>query len=230
MLTFITTMLLFDCRLDALNYEDLQKGFFLQLLEQISFIDTPGILSGEKQRINRNYDFTGVTEWFAAKCNLILLFFDPHKLDISDELKRVILSLRGHEDKIRIVLNRVDQVNTFQVTRKTVSISLSCEISTESLFPVPGCKNLFLLFSTVDEGLWSSNVVSRQSFENTRGFPCLCGVGYHFAFLQYCAASHLRSYCFVSLFFHNVKLKKVLLLWCTVLHSSHLLDPVMKNK
>jgi EH domain-containing protein 1 len=94
----------------------------LQLLEQISFIDTPGILSGEKQRINRNYDFTGVTEWFAAKCNLILLFFDPHKLDISDEFKHVILSLRGHEDKIRIVLNKVDQVNTLQVWEKQVFI------------------------------------------------------------------------------------------------------------
>ncbi|XP_047315448.1 EH domain-containing protein 1-like [Impatiens glandulifera] len=87
------------------------------LLEQVTFVDTPGVLSGEKQRTQRSYDFTGVTSWFAAKCDLILLLFDPHKLDISDEFKRVIASLRGHDDKIRVVLNKADQVDTQQLMR-----------------------------------------------------------------------------------------------------------------
>lgn len=78
-------------------------------------MDTPGVLSGEKQRTQRSYDFTGVISWFAMKCDLILLLFDPHKLDISDEFKRVIESLRGHDDKIRVVLNKADQVDTQQV-------------------------------------------------------------------------------------------------------------------
>jgi EH domain-containing protein 1 len=89
----------------------------LKLLEHITFVDTPGVLSGEKQRTQRSYDFTGVTSWFAAKCDLILLLFDPHKLDISDEFKRVIGSLRGHDDKIRVVLNKADQVDTQQLMR-----------------------------------------------------------------------------------------------------------------
>ncbi|EEF31171.1 EH-domain-containing protein, putative [Ricinus communis] len=87
------------------------------LLEHITFVDTPGVLSGEKQRTQRSYDFTGVTSWFAAKCDLILLLFDPHKLDVSDEFKRVISSLRGHDDKIRVVLNKADQVDTQQLMR-----------------------------------------------------------------------------------------------------------------
>uniref|UniRef100_A0A803LXZ5 Dynamin-type G domain-containing protein n=1 Tax=Chenopodium quinoa TaxID=63459 RepID=A0A803LXZ5_CHEQI len=87
------------------------------LLEHMTLIDTPGVLSGEKQRIERSYDFTGVTSWFAAKCDLILLLFDPHKLDISDEFKRVISSLQGHDDKIRVVLNKADQVDTQQLMR-----------------------------------------------------------------------------------------------------------------
>ncbi|XP_057474972.1 EH domain-containing protein 1-like isoform X1 [Actinidia eriantha] len=87
------------------------------LLEHITFVDTPGVLSGEKQRTQRSYDFTGVTSWFAAKCDLILLLFDPHKLDISDEFKRVISSLRGHDDKIRVVLNKADQIDTQQLMR-----------------------------------------------------------------------------------------------------------------
>ncbi|KAI9187235.1 hypothetical protein LWI28_025832 [Acer negundo] len=87
------------------------------LLEHITFVDTPGVLSGEKQRTQRAYDFTGVTSWFAAKCDLILLLFDPHKLDVSDEFKRVISSLRGHDDKIHVVLNKADQVDTQQLMR-----------------------------------------------------------------------------------------------------------------
>lgn len=87
------------------------------LLEHITFVDTPGVLSGEKQRTQRSYNFTGVTSWFAAKCDMILLLFDPHKLDISDEFKRVIASLRGHDDKIRVVLNKADQVDTQQLMR-----------------------------------------------------------------------------------------------------------------
>ncbi|KAK9091981.1 hypothetical protein Syun_026892 [Stephania yunnanensis] len=86
-------------------------------LEDITFVDTPGVLSGEKQRARRSYDFTGVTSWFAAKSDLILLMFDPHKLDISDEFKRVIESLRGHDDKIRVVLNKADQVGTQELMR-----------------------------------------------------------------------------------------------------------------
>ncbi|KAF2285714.1 hypothetical protein GH714_007345 [Hevea brasiliensis] len=89
----------------------------VMLLEHITFVDTPGVLSGEKQRTQRAYDFTGVTSWFAAKCDLILLLFDPHKLDISDEFKRVISSLRGHDDKIRVVLNKADQIDTQQLKR-----------------------------------------------------------------------------------------------------------------
>ncbi|KAL1332830.1 hypothetical protein HN51_061609 [Arachis hypogaea] len=87
------------------------------LLEEITFVDSPGVLSGEKQRTQRAYDFTGVTSWFAAKCDLILLLFDPHKLDVSDEFKRVISSLRGHDDKTRVVLNKAHQVDTQQLMR-----------------------------------------------------------------------------------------------------------------
>ncbi|WOK98253.1 EH domain-containing protein 1-like [Canna indica] len=87
------------------------------LLQHIAFVDTPGVLSGEKQRTQRSYDFTGVTSWFAEKCDLILLLFDPYKLDISDEFKRVIGSLHGHDDKIRVVLNKADQVDTQQLMR-----------------------------------------------------------------------------------------------------------------
>lgn len=88
-----------------------------KLLEEISLVDTPGVLSGEKQRIDRNYNFLDICGWFAARCDLILLLFDPYKLDISDEFKQVISCLRGHDDKVRVVLNKADQVDQQQLMR-----------------------------------------------------------------------------------------------------------------
>lgn len=87
------------------------------LLDTLSFIDTPGVLSGAKQTIDRGYSFETVVEWFAARADRILLFFDCTKLDISDELKRVIESLKSHDDKMRVVLNKADMVGPQELMR-----------------------------------------------------------------------------------------------------------------
>ncbi|ETO26663.1 EH-domain containing 4, partial [Reticulomyxa filosa] len=80
------------------------------LLQQITLIDSPGILSGEKQRLQRGYDFASWSD------------IGPHVqiaccCYISDELRDAILAIRSNFDKIRCVLNKADQVNQQQLMR-----------------------------------------------------------------------------------------------------------------
>jgi len=86
-------------------------------LDKVYFVDSPGVLSGEKQKLGRAYDFTKVVEWFAQRADMILLLFDAHKLDISDEFQSVIKACKGQDDKIRVVLNKADKVTSQQLMR-----------------------------------------------------------------------------------------------------------------
>ena len=75
------------------------------VLERVSFLDTPGILSEKEPR---DYDHIAVLEWFAERADRILLFFDADKLDISEEFRRTLERFSGMEDKLRFVLNKCD--------------------------------------------------------------------------------------------------------------------------
>jgi len=110
------------------------------VLKSVTMIDTPGILSGEKQRVDRGYDFVGVLRWFAERVDRIILLFDANKLDISDEFRRSIEAIHGYEDKVRIVLNKADQVDHQELMR--VYGALMWSIS--KVINVPECPKIFI--------------------------------------------------------------------------------------
>jgi hypothetical protein len=54
-----------------------------------------------------------VSQWFASRADLILLLFDPYKLDISDEFKAAITAMKAR--KVRVVLTKSDTVDQQQL-------------------------------------------------------------------------------------------------------------------
>lgn len=87
------------------------------ILRNITIVDTPGVLAGEKQRIGRDYDFSEVIKWFAERADMIIIMFDAHKLDISDELREVLDTLKPHSEKLRVLLNKADTMDSQALLR-----------------------------------------------------------------------------------------------------------------
>lgn len=117
------------------------------ILRNITIVDTPGVLSGEKQRLGRDYDYTEVIKWFAERADMIIIMFDAHKLDISDELKSVLDALKPQQEKVRVLLNKADSIDTQALLRvygalmwslgKVVQTPEACRVYLGSFWDAP---------------------------------------------------------------------------------------------
>ena len=82
----------------------------------------------------------GVLQWFAERVDRIILLFDANKLDISDEFRRSIEAIHGYEDKVRIVLNKADQVDHHELMRVYGALMWSIA----KVISVPECPKVFV--------------------------------------------------------------------------------------
>jgi len=64
-----------------------------ELLKQVTFVDTPGIIENRRQQ-ERGYPFNEVMKWFISRAKLILIIFDPFKLDVGTELENTFKQLK----------------------------------------------------------------------------------------------------------------------------------------
>jgi GTPase SAR1 family protein len=149
------------------------------LLRNVTIVDTPGVLSGAKQRIHREYDFAQVAKWFADRSDLILLLFDAHKLDISDELKEVVETIRPHnDDKIRCILNKADGVERQELVRVYGSLMWNMgklfnspevvRVYTGSYWDKPFCNRDFTDMFEEDERLLIRELINLPSTSTER--------------------------------------------------------------
>ncbi|KAH9600519.1 Dynamin superfamily [Trypanosoma melophagium] len=83
----------------------------------LMIVDTPGMIDTPihvRDRTSlegqlRGYDFLAVTRWFASRCDVILLVFDPANPGTTGETLDVLTrSLAGFEHKFLLVMNKVD--------------------------------------------------------------------------------------------------------------------------
>lgn len=86
-------------------------------IKDFMIIDTPGMIdspamlnSSIASNMERGYDFEKVVKWYAARADLVLLFFDPEKPGTTGEtLSTLTNALSGMDHKLHIILNKADQ-------------------------------------------------------------------------------------------------------------------------
>ena len=67
---------------------------------QLTFIEAPGILENRRASEAREYPFNDVLHWFIDRADLVLVVFDPSKLDFGLEFEAVMDQLKGREDSV----------------------------------------------------------------------------------------------------------------------------------
>lgn len=82
----------------------------VELLRDVTLIDSPGMIDEAKAESGRGFDFPGAVRWFAERADLVLVFFDPDKPGTTGETLQVLnRSLSGIDHKLMIVMNKMDQ-------------------------------------------------------------------------------------------------------------------------
>lgn len=87
-----------------------------KLLEKVNIVEIPGILEVRKQ-VSKLFPFNDACQWFIDRADIILLVYDPAKLDAGPETEAILDQLKGREYQTRIILNKGDQIKAEELLR-----------------------------------------------------------------------------------------------------------------
>eukprot|EP00996_Jenningsia_fusiforme_P000842 NODE_1765_length_1413_cov_32.037390_g1594_i0.p1 GENE.NODE_1765_length_1413_cov_32.037390_g1594_i0~~NODE_1765_length_1413_cov_32.037390_g1594_i0.p1 ORF type:complete len:428 (+),score=60.17 NODE_1765_length_1413_cov_32.037390_g1594_i0:95-1378(+) len=104
------------------------------ILKSLTLVDTPGILESAGS-LPREYNYDDAMGWFVARSDLVIVMFDPSKLDLGPQLQRVLGLLEGQSTKVRFVLNKVDTLEEQALLRVYGSLLWSLAHSLKSAEP-----------------------------------------------------------------------------------------------
>jgi len=90
------------------------------LLKAVTLVDSPGMIDAMGAVNTRGYEFPAAVRIFAERADLILFFFDPDKPGTTAESVSVLTeTLAGLSHKLLLILNKVDQFNSFPDLART---------------------------------------------------------------------------------------------------------------
>uniref|UniRef100_A0A914XEI0 Dynamin-type G domain-containing protein n=1 Tax=Plectus sambesii TaxID=2011161 RepID=A0A914XEI0_9BILA len=87
-----------------------------RLLANLTLVDTPGMFENQAQR-ERGYSYDAMLGWFAHRADLIVVMFDPARVEVGHEMSRLFRRVSARHPSVRIVLNKADSIDEEQLMR-----------------------------------------------------------------------------------------------------------------
>lgn len=70
-----------------------------------------------RKQVSHLFPFNDACQWFIDRADIILLVYDPAKLDAGPETEAILDQLKGREYQTRILLNKGDQIKAEELLR-----------------------------------------------------------------------------------------------------------------
>ncbi len=140
-----------------------------ELLRDVTFVDSPGMIDAVGAVNTRGYDFPAAVRAFAERSDLVLFFFDPDKPGTTAEAVSILTqTLAGLDHKLMLVLNKVDQFDSFRDLARTYGTlcwNLAKAIPTKDIPHIATC----YLPTGSRDGVRRAGAIPLEDFDASRG-------------------------------------------------------------
>ncbi len=133
-------------------------------LQNVTLIDTPGMIDSSDPSAGRGYDYAGVVRWFAARADIVMVFFDPERPGTTTETLEILRTLLGNIDhKLLLVMNKMDlfrSMRDFARTYGTLCWNLARVVTKKDM------PHIFTTYVPVEGA--PAPIMDVEDFENAR--------------------------------------------------------------